>query len=235
MKKHHLFSAFTVLLLMPATVFLGRQLPGRSYYLTSTLLALEAMLPFFLCFEARKPQARELVLLAVMCALSIAARVVIPFPSFKPTTAIIMLSGIAFGPEAGFLSGAVSAFASNFFFSQGPWTPWQMLSYGISGFLAGVFFHKKAPQAIRSTKMLLKLSLFSFFCILMISGPLLDCSTLFTISSVLTKKYVLAVFAAGLPHNLSHGTASAVTMLLFARPLLQKLGRMQQKYGIGDW
>lgn len=231
MKKSIACSLLAILILIPLTLYLGTQLEGRSYYLISTLIVLETMLPFFLVFESRKPQARELVIIAVMCALATASRVVIPIPNFKPITAIIMITGIAFGPEAGFLTGAVSAFASNFFFSQGPWTPWQMMSYGISGFLAGLFFRN--PGALPRKRLWILCS-FAFLCVLLVTGPLLDCCTIFTTSAKITKKYILAVFSAGLPYNLIHASASAVTMLLFAGPLLEKLDRMKRKYGMMD-
>ena len=145
MKRSTLLSLLVLLVLIPGTLYLGTRLTGKMYYLTSTLVILETMLPFFLRFEARKPKARELVLLAVMCALATASRLLILIPDFKPITAIVMLTGIALGAEAGFLTGAVSAFASNFFFSQGPWTPWQMMAYGVGGFLAGLLFYRKNP------------------------------------------------------------------------------------------
>lgn len=63
-------------------------------------------------------------------------------PQFKPVAAIVIISGVAFGGETGFLVGAITAFVSNFFFGQGPWTPWQMFSFGIIGFLAGIMFQK---------------------------------------------------------------------------------------------
>ena len=56
-----------------------------------------------------------------------------------------MLSGIAFKPEAGFMVGAVSALASNFFYGQGAYTPWQMFAYGAGGMLAGFLFAKNRP------------------------------------------------------------------------------------------
>lgn len=229
MKKRIAFSLLTIAVLIPLTLYLGTQLDGRSYYLISTLIVFETMLPFFLIFESRKPQARELVIISVMCALATASRVVMPIPNFKPITAIIMITGIAFGPEAGFLTGAVSAFASNFFLSQGPWTPWQMMSYGVSGFLAGLFFRN---QKTLSRKRLWMVSIFAFFCVILVTGPLLDCCTIFTTSAKITKQYVLAVFSAGFPHNLAHACASAVTILLFAGPLLEKLNRMKRKYGM---
>ena len=137
MKKSNIATLIVFLLLIPLTLFFGTKLSGHSYYITGTLIIVELMIPFFMAFEGRKPQARELVVIAVMCALAIAGRVVIPVPHFKATFAIIMLSGIAFGPEAGFMVGAIAAFASNFFYGQGPFTPWQMFGYGAGGMLAG--------------------------------------------------------------------------------------------------
>lgn len=229
MRKSTCFSLIAIGILIPATLYLGTHLKGRWYYLTSTLVILETMLPFFLTFETRKPQARELVTISVMCALAVASRVAILVPNFKPTTAIIMIAGIALGPESGFMTGAVTAFASNFFFSQGPWTPWQMMGYGFGGFLAGVLFHsgKIKPKPIT-------LAVFGFFSILLIVGPLLDCSSIFTMTSRITKKYVIAVFSAGFPNNLIHAAACGVTMLLFSRPLLMKLERLKRKYGMMD-
>ena len=101
-------------------------------------MILSAFAVFFFCYEKKKPQAREIVTLAVMSAIAIASRAafaVIPF--FKPMMGIIMITGIAFGGGAGFLAGTVTGFVSNFIFGQGPWTPWQMLAYGLGGALAG--------------------------------------------------------------------------------------------------
>ena len=96
--------------------------------------------PFFARFERQKPRARELVPLAVMAALGVVGRTVfqiIPLPNFKPVSAIVIITGVAFGPEAGFMTGALTGFVSNFIFGQGPWTPWQMFCWGMIGFVAG--------------------------------------------------------------------------------------------------
>ena len=229
MKKSMLFSLIVIFLLIPATLFLGTRLTGRMYYLTSTLVVMEVMLPFFFAFETRRPQARELVTIAVMCALATAARVVIHIPGFKPILGIIMVAGIAFGAEAGFLTGAVSAFASNFFFSQGPWTPWQMMAYGIGGFVAGLLFHKKRPFPGRPWLSTLALSAVGFLTVMLVVGPLLDTCTVFTTGSRITWKYALAVYAAGFGYNLTH---AAATIFLVSRPLLEKLDRLKRKYGM---
>lgn len=215
--------SFLPLLLIPVTIFFGMQLKGRSYYLISTLVILETMLPFFLSFEGRKPQARELVLIAVMCALAVASRVAVPIPSFKAIFAVIMVTGMALGPEVGFMTGAMAVFASNFFYSQGPWTPWQMLAYGFCGFLFG--FLKRKPKRIA-------LAIYGFSCVVLIVGPILDCCTLFTTASRLSWKFAGMVFAAGFPYNVSNGIATALTLYFFGDPLLVKLNRMIEKYGL---
>lgn len=231
MKKSVIISLAVLLVLIPATLFLGTRLTGRMYYLTSTLVVLETMLPFFLRFETRRPKARELVILAVMCTLATVSRLVVLLPNFKPITGIIMITGMAFGPEAGFLTGAVSALASNFFFSQGPWTPWQMMAYGAGGFLAGlVFYRLRNPSG--TWKKLAGLAAFGFFAVLLVVGPLLDCCTLFTTGTAITWKFALAVFTVGLSHNFQHALATAVTLVLFGKPLLWKLNRLRVKYGM---
>ncbi|MBQ9108630.1 MAG: ECF transporter S component, partial [Oscillospiraceae bacterium] len=101
------------------------------------------MLPFFLVFEGRKPKPRELVVIAVLCAIGVAGRgAFFMLPQFKPVLALTIIAGVAFGGEAGFLVGAVTMLVSNMIFSQGPWTPWQMFSMGAIGFLSGVLFRK---------------------------------------------------------------------------------------------
>ena len=225
-----------MVLLVPLAVVLFTQLK-QSFYLSGLTIIVLTIAAFFLHFESRKPQARELVLLAVLCALAVASRAAFGFvPHFKPMLAIVMLTGIAFGPEAGFLCGAISGFASNFIFGQGPWTPWQMFAYGIGGMLAGLFalcgVLKKSPRAWRDGgwRDILGLTVFGFLCILLVVGPLLDTSTFFMAG--FSASSPLAIYLAGVPVNCVHGSAVALTMLLFGKPLLDRLRRIQIKYGM---
>lgn len=227
MKKTTLFTLLTCFVLIPLTLYLGTRMTGRWYYFTSTLIIIEILIPFFLSFESRRPQARELVVLAVLCALAVAARIAIPIPNFKPMFAVIMIAGIAFGPQSGFLVGAMTAFASNFFASQGPWTPWQMIAYGAAGLLAGFFFKRmKLPRQP------LILAVYGFCSCVAVVGLLLDCCTIFTSLTTFKWSSVLFVLAQGFPINLSHGICTAVTMFLFSRPMLRILDRIQIKYGM---
>ena len=227
MKKSSIVMLLTFFLVIPLTLYLGTKLPGRSYYITSTLIIIEMLVPFFLAFEGRKPQARELVLISVMCAIAIASRVAIPIPSFKPTFAIIILTGIAFGPEGGFIVGAVTAFGSNFFVGQGAFTPWQMMAFGAGGLLAGFLAQKgwlkREP---------LWLAVFGFFAVMLWVGPLLDVCALFLTPITYSLSTVTALLLSGVPMNLSQAACTVVTMLLFGKPLLEKLDRIQRKYGM---
>lgn len=227
MKKSNIATLIVFFLLIPVTLFFGSKLPGRGYYITGTAIIIELMIPFFMAFEGRRPQARELVVIAVMCAIAIAARVAIPIPNFKAIFAVIMLSGIAFGPEAGFMVGAISAFASNFFYGQGPYTPWQMMAYGAGGMLAGFCFAKG-----RLPRKPWVMAIFGFFAVVLWVGPLLDTSSVFLMLSDINWNSLLLTYGAGLSVNISQAACTVLIMLLFGRPLLDKLDRIKLKYGM---
>ena len=227
MKKTNRATLLIFLLVIPATLILGSRMSGKSYYLISTLMIVELLIPFFLTFEGRRPQARELVVIAVMCALAVAARVAIPIPNFKAIYAIIMIAGIAFGPESGFLVGAVAALASNFFLSQGPYTPWQMMGYGTGGMLAGFLF-----QNGRLPRKPLLMGIVGFLGVLLLVGPLLDTCTVFLAPISMNFTSILAIYISGFAVNISQGLSTFVVMFLLGNPLLEKLERIQVKYGM---
>jgi len=124
---------------IPALVILFSFGPGRKHYALSSLIITLAAIVVFSCgFERRKTGTRRLIVVAVMTALSVIGRFIFTaIPAFKPITAVVVITAVYLGGEAGFLTGALSALISNFYFGQGPWTPFQMLSWGLIGLLAG--------------------------------------------------------------------------------------------------
>jgi len=78
----------------------------------------------------------------------------------------------------------------------------------------------------------LKQTLFAFFAVMLVVGPLLDTCTIFTTGSRISWKFATAVYLAGLPHNVTHGASCAATVLLLGKPMLTKLNRIKTKYGI---
>ena len=227
MKKSTIATLLVTFAMIPLTLFVGTKMPGRWYYLTCTAIIVELLVPFLLAFEGRKPQARELVVVAVLCAIATVSRLVVPVPHFKPIFAIIMLSGIAFGPETGFLVGAVSALASNLFYMQGPYLPWQMMAYGMGGLLAGAVFTRfslpKKPWVM---------AVFGFFCCILVIGPLLDLCTAVLSLTEFSVETLLTMLGSGFMVNVSQGSCTVLTMLIFGRPLLEKLDRIKLKYGM---
>ena len=227
MKKSNIAMLVVFFALIPLTLFLGDKLPGKGYYITGVLIIIELAVPFFMAFERRKPQARELVVLAVMIALAVIGRAAIPIPHFKAAFAIIMLTGIAFGPEAGFIAGAMTAFASNFFYGQGAYMPWQMMAYGAGGMLAGfVFIKNKIPKKPWI------MAIFGFLAVVFWIGPLLDTSHIFIMMPEINISTITASLASGFSVNVSQGICTAIMMFVFGRPLLEKLDRVKQKYGM---
>ncbi|MDO5398858.1 MAG: ATP-binding cassette domain-containing protein [bacterium] len=222
-------SAPVMLLLIPLTVLAGWFYFGdRRYYFMSLLITAEAMIPFLLSYESRKPRARELVVIAVLCALTAAGRTAFFWlPQFKPMAAMVIISGAAFGGEAGFLVGAVSAFISNFYFGQGPWTPWQMFSFGLIGFLAGIIFRK----GIRLSGAL-PMAVYGFFAVMLIYGGIMNPAGVLMYQQIVTKEIILAAYVSGFPFDLIHAGSTAAFLIIGARPMLEKLERVKQKYGI---
>lgn len=215
-----------------AILLLSQKLGAKNFYLISLAIILLAIVPFFLRFEKKKPQAREIVTLAVLSAIAVASRAAFSMiPHFKPMAGIIMIVGMAFGAEAGFLTGVISAFVSNFIFGQGMWTPWQMFAYGVAGFLAGVFY-RWGVMGERNRCQKILTPILGFLEIVVIVGPILDLCSVFTMGSEINKEWISAVFASGFPINVIHGVATALTLFFLCRPMMEKLNRIKVKYGM---
>ena len=115
----------------------------RHYYLISVAIICVALAVFAWRFEGRRPRAREIVVIAVLVALAVAGRAAFfMVPQFKPVAALVIIAGVALGAQTGFLVGVLSGFVSNFVFGQGPWTPFQMIAFGLLGLLAGLVFSR---------------------------------------------------------------------------------------------
>ena len=227
--KRTLLATFLILLLIPLTIYIGIFFLGdRKYYFISLLIILETIIPFCMVFEARKPQARELIVISVFCAIAVAGRAAFfMLPQFKPVIAIVIIAGVCFGGETGFLVGAVTGFVSNFFFGHGPWTPWQMFAFGIIGFLAGILYKK---GFLIKTK--LTLCVFGFLTTLIIYGGIMNPSSLIMWQNKITWEMLAASYAVGLPMDLIHALSTAIFLFLISEPMIEKSERIKIKYGL---
>ena len=186
------------------------------------------MLPFFLVFEGRKPRARELVVIAVLCALGVAGRAVFfMLPQFKPVMAIAIIAGVAFGGETGFLVGAMTMLTSNVLYGQGPWTPWQMFAMGIVGFLAGVLFKRGLLRRSRAS-----LCAFGALTAVVVYGGIVNLGSALIGSPVMSADILLTYYVTGLPMDCVHAAATWIFLWFGALPMLEKLDRIKVKYGL---
>lgn len=229
LSKRTLAAMAMILVAIPLTIFIGFYYLGdRKYYFISLLIILETMLPFVLIFESRKPQARELIIISVLCAIGVAGRAAFfMLPQFKPVVAIVIIAGVAFGGEVGFLVGAVTAFVSNMFFGQGPWTPWQMFAFGIIGFLAGVLFRKGLLLRVRGA-----LCIFGGFVTFIIYGGIMNPAAVFMFQAKPTAEMFYLYYLQGIPFDLVHAAATVLFLWLISQPMLEKLDRIKVKYGL---
>lgn len=227
--KRTKIATLLILFLIPLTIFIGIYYLGdKKYYFISLLIILETMIPFGFAFENRKPKARELVIISALCAIGVAGRTAFfMLPQFKPVAAIVIISGVAFGGETGFLVGAITAFVSNFFFGQGPWTPWQMFSFGIIGFLAGIMFQK---GILRKTKT--DMCVFGFLATFVIYGGIMNPASVIMWQSNININMVLSSYVMGMPFDFIHAVSTVFFLFLAAEPMLEKLERIKIKYGL---
>ena len=227
--KRTLAATVLILLVIPGTILFGIVfLHDRKYYFISLLIVIYTMLPFGLVFEKRKPQARELIIIAVLTAIAVAGRAAFfMLPQFKPVVAVVIIAGICFGAESGFLVGAVTGFVSNFFFGQGPWTPWQMFCFGIIGFLAGILFKKGLLKSNR-----LSLCIFGGLAAFFIYGGIINIGSLLMFTSHFSWPALLAIYISGFWFDIVHAIATVFFLFFISQPMIEKLDRIKIKYGL---
>lgn len=200
----------------------------RTNLLVSVLVVFAIMVPFFVMFEKRRPSSYEVVLIAVMVTLAVVGRLLfVALPNIKPVFAIVIIAGAFLGPSRGFVIGSMTAFVSNFIFGQGPWTPYQMLAWGIMGFVAGLLgeklLYKKYPIAI---------SVYGFIASFIFHGLITDVWTILSISNEITWGSLLAVYGAALPVNLMLGISTVIFLWILTNPIVRKLDRLNKKWDI---
>ena len=210
---------------MPALVILFSFGPGRKHYALSSLIITLAAIVVFSCgFERRKTGTRRLIVVAVMTALSVIGRFIFTaIPAFKPITAVVVITAVYLGGEAGFLTGTLSALISNFYFGQGPWTPFQMLSWGLIGLLAGFL-------SMPMKKSRIVLSLYAVFAGAVYSF-IMDIWTVVWYNGAFNLNLYTAAVATALPHTIIYAASNVIFLNLIARPFGEKLDRIKIKYG----
>lgn len=198
---------------------------GRHYVWIALCLSVLACAAVFFTFERKNTASGEMTVLAVMVALSAMGRFVFAWlPGFKPVTAITVIAAVWLGSSSGFMVGSLSAFVSNFYFGQGPWTPFQMFAWGMVGFLAGLM-----SRTLKKNKVCL--CVYGAFAGVLFSLLMDVWTVLWADGSFNFSRYAAAVLTA-LPVTAEYAVSNVLFLLALAKPFGQKLERIKKKYGL---
>ncbi len=218
-------SFLTVCFVLPLLVLLGILFGSKSYGIISLFIALFSCVPFFIKFECNTTDTKRLMIIAAMIGLSVAGRMLFAaVPNFKPITAMVIIGGIYLGSEAGFMVGSLAAVISNFYFGQGAWTPFQMLIWGIIGFLAGIIANKLKNN-------LILVVVYGFFTGIVYSLFMDLWSVIWMNGGFNLAKY-FALVATSLPIMVVYAVSNIIFLAILTKPFGRIFERLKTKYGI---
>jgi len=217
-----------MLVALPVVMLLWAWLKLPNAALVTSACAVVSILPFFISFESQRHKARDLMPIIVMTALAVAGRLIFaPVPAVKPVTALVIITGLCFGREEGFITGALTMLVSNIFFGQGPWTPWQMFTMGLVGYLAGVMGSRGLLKHRWS------IAVFGF-AMVFLYGFILDTWTLVGFVADMNAGSIAATYGAGFLTNLAGAIGTVVFLAPIAATWPRMFGRIKEKYEIGS-
>ena len=195
-----------------------------SWELASFLILAAVLIAGFAWYERSRPTSQVVALVAALAALAIAGRIAFAaFPNVKPTTDIVIFAGFALGPAPGFAVGGLTALVSNFWFGQGPWTPWQMAAWGLCGIL-GAGLALVRPRAGRLT-----LAVVCAFAGVAY-GALLNFSLMATYGGDLSLQRFLALESRAVPFDAAHAIGNATLALVAGPAMVRMLVRFRERF-----
>jgi prenyltransferase beta subunit len=195
-----------------------------SWELASFLILGAALLTGFGWYERSRPTSQVVALVAALAALAIVGRIAFAaFPNVKPTTDIVIFSGFALGGAPGFAVGALAALVSNFWFGQGPWTPWQMAGWGLCGILGAAL-----ALVVRNPSRLTLAAVCGLAGIAY--GALLNFSLMATYGGELSLERFLALEARAVPFDLAHAIGNAILAFVAGPAMVRMLVRFRERF-----
>ena len=195
-----------------------------SWELVSFLILGAVLLGGFAWYERSRPPAQVVALVAALAALAIAGRIAFAaFPNVKPTTDIVIFAGFALGAAPGFAVGALAALVSNFWFGQGPWTPWQMAGWGLCGVLGAL-----VALGFRNAGRLTLAATCGFAGIAY--GALLNFSLMATYGGELSLERFGVLSARAIPFDAAHAIGNIVLALIAGPAIVRMLTRFRRRF-----
>ncbi len=198
-----------------------------SWQLTSFLILAAVLLAGFAWYERSRPPSQVVALVATLAALAIAGRIAFAaFPNVKPTTDVVIFAGYALGPAPGFVVGALAGLVSNFWFGQGPWTPWQMAGWGLCGVLGAAL-----ALGTRNASRLTLAAACGFAGVAY--GILLNFSLMASYGGDLSWQRFLALEARAVPFDAAHAIGNVALALLAGPAMVRMLVRFRERFEWG--
>ena len=198
-----------------------------SWQVASFLILGAVLLGGFAWYERSRPPAQVVALVAALAALAIAGRIAFAaFPNMKPTTDIVVFAGFALGAAPGFAVGALAALVSNFWFGQGPWTPWQMAGWGMCGLLGAAL-----ALGLRNAGRLTLAATCGLAGILY--GALLNFSLMATYGGDLSLERFGVLAARAVPFDAAHAIGNIVFALIAGPAIVRMLTRFRERFEWG--
>jgi energy-coupling factor transport system substrate-specific component len=180
----------------------------------------------FKMYEAKKPPVESIVLIAVLTAIATVGRIILmSIPAVNLASFIIIMVGIVFGKEEGFLVGALTAFVSGLFMGMGYWVLFQMLAWGLMGASAGFLASRFDSVGFRIVFGLL----WGFFY-----GWITDISAIFYSGTALEITPIIALYLNGVSYDLTHGVTNAVLLVVLYDWFKKMFTRAKVKYLSGN-
>lgn len=214
------------LVAVPVSMAVCAVLDVEATAVLTLLVTTLAVLLMFASYEASRPTLRQLMPTVVLGSVAAVGRVLFaPIPDVKPVSAIAIVAGSVLGRRSGFMVGALAALASNVFFGQGAWTPWQMYAWGLVGYGAGLLAHSRLFERTAGV------CAYGFAACLGY-GFILNLWSILGFFHPQTASEALAVYAAALPFDIAHGIATVAFLLILYAPWRRKIARVKAKYGL---
>ncbi len=216
--------SISLIILSLLVVILMAIFSSKNYLLFSFGFLVLTLGVYFWKFEKSQHNSREIVFIAIICALAVVGRIIFAaLPAVKPELFILIMGAMVSGPETGFLMGTIIALTSNMYFGQGAWTPWQMFALGIIGLISGLMANKEVP--------VWSLVIWGFLSGFLM-GWIMDIYYIIGFVNPITIKSIVTSIVASFYFDFVHALFTAILLLLVGKRWIKIFDNYKQKYAL---
>ena len=235
MKKSYIFLALIIFLGIYCYIaplkfrgsFLDPNVGLLNWGLITLIFFVLTILAFLFEFETTATSAKQIVLVSMLGTISALSR--LPFAAlmnFQPCTFFIICSGYVFGPVAGFMVAALTTLISNLFLGHGPWTVYQIFTWGLVGVSAG--YLRRVPVRSDQARIILLLVFGAVWG--MLYGVIINIWFWTYFVYPLTLKTYLLTLLNAVWWDLSHSLANVVFLWFFGTKTIAIMERFKKRF-----